>query len=186
MLESGLEVIAYNVNRKAQDLKLYEFGNIYHQESVGKYEQSTKLAIWIKVATVTSSIGSTEHRKQIFITLKASWKISLTFAALRNSRETAGENTDRMEKRKTTPGTERTGRSCGAPKLFDIKQEVFYAEIDVTALVEAAEGVKVRYTELPKYPSMRRDLALVLDKDVPYSKGSGHSTSPEMGGTERL
>ncbi len=55
-------------------------------------------------------------------------------------------------------------------KAFDIKQDVFYAEIDIDAFVEAAEAVKVKYSELPKFPSMRRDLALVLDKNVPYSK----------------
>jgi phenylalanyl-tRNA synthetase beta chain len=65
-----------------------------------------------------------------------------------------------------------TARTVAADrlKLFDIKQDVFYAEVDIQALTDAAEGVKVKYTELPKYPSMRRDLALVLDKNVPYAK----------------
>jgi phenylalanyl-tRNA synthetase beta chain len=54
---------------------------------------------------------------------------------------------------------------------------VFYAEIDVQALTDAAEGVKVKYTELPKYPSMRRDLALVLDKTIPYGKVAGIAQS---------
>src|SRR5690606_35910824 len=53
-------------------------------------------------------------------------------------------------------------------KQFDIKQEVFYAEIEIATLAAAAEKSKTKHQEITKYPAMRRDLALVLDKTVEY------------------
>lgn len=168
MLESGLEVIAYNANRKAQDLKLYEFGNIYRQDSVGKYVQSAKLAIW------TSGNISGQHwqhaaRPSDIYYIKGVIDNLFAVCGISKVQETTEDGMLSWKRGKSVIAR---ALPVAAEKLkaFDIKQDVFYAEIDVQAFVEAAETVKVKYSELPKFPSMRRDLALVLDKTVPYSK----------------
>eukprot|EP01030_Chromulinospumella_sphaerica_P012602 gene12602-12392_t len=116
MLESGLEVVQYNCNRKNQSLALFEFGNVYMTVK-GKYQ------------------GGEIQWKRKGKVLARAWRVSK----------------ERLN-------------------LFDIKQDVFYAEVDWQAWVEAASAARTRYTEIPKFPAVQRDLALVLDKQVTYEQ----------------
>jgi phenylalanyl-tRNA synthetase beta chain len=168
MLESGLEVIAYNANRKAQNLKLYEFGNIYHQQSVGKYSQTSKLAIWLSGDSRDQHWQHGAQKSDIYF-IKGLLQNIFDLCGIKKIQESENEGTLEWKRGKQMIATARTV-AADRLKLFDIKQDVFYAEVDIQALTDAAEGVKVKYTELPKYPSMRRDLAVVLDKNVPYAK----------------
>lgn len=168
MLESGLEVVSYNVNRKAQDLKLYEFGNIYRKSDVSKYNQFSKLSIWI---TGNKELQHWQHPAQgadIYY-LKGLVQQIFELCGIKKIQEQETETGIEWKRGKQIIGS---AVEVDSKKLksFDIKQKVFYAEIDIQALTDAAESVKVKYSELPKYPSMRRDLALVLDKSVPYGK----------------
>jgi phenylalanyl-tRNA synthetase beta chain len=168
ILESGLEVIAYNVNRKSQDLKLYEFGNIYRKEAVDKYNQSAKLALWI-TGNVREQNWQQPAQKSDIYYLKGLVQQLFLLCGIKKIQESEDNNIIEWKR-----GKQAIVKAYTVPsdklKAFDIKQDVFYAEIDIQHFVEAAEGVAVRYSELPKYPSMRRDLALILDKNVPYSK----------------
>ncbi len=168
LLESGLEVVSYNVNRKAQDLKLYEFGNIYRQDSVGKYGQTAKLAIWISGNTSGQHWQHAPLPADIYY-LKGIIDNLFNLCGISKVQQTTDEGLLSWKRGKNLIAR---AMPVAADKLkaFDIRQDVFYAEIDIDAFVEAAEAVKVKYSELPKFPSMRRDLALVLDKNVPYSK----------------
>lgn len=168
LLESGLEVVGYNVNRKAQDLKLYEFGNIYRQDSVGKYAQTAKLAIWVSGNTNGQHWQHAARPSDIYY-LKGIVDNLFSLCGISKVQQTAEDGLLSWKRGKNLIAR---ALPVAADKLkaFDIKQDVFYAEIDIEAFVEAAEAVKVKYSELPKFPSMRRDLALVLDKNVPYSK----------------
>lgn len=168
MLESGLEVIAYNANRKAQDLKLYEFGNIYTQDGVGKYNQSAKLALWISGNTSTQHWQHGANAADIYY-LKGIINNMFNLCGISKIQESVDDGLLSWKRGKNLIARA-LPVAAGKLKAFDIKQDVFYAEIDIQAFVEAAETVKIRYSELPKFPSMRRDLALVLDKNVPYSK----------------
>lgn len=168
MLESGLEVISYNANRKAQDLKLYEFGNIYHQESVGKYGQSAKLAIWISGNSREQHWQHPAQKTDIYY-IKGILQNIFNLCGIKKIQEAETEHQLEWKRGKQVVATA-MAVPASRLKLFDVKQDVYYAEVDIQALTEAAEGVKVKYNELPKYPSMRRDLALILDKNVPYGK----------------
>lgn len=168
LLESGLEVIAWNVNRKAQDLRLYELGNTYRQEAVGQYTQAAWLGIWITGNSQEQHWQQAARKSDIY-DLKGIVENLFRLCGITKLQEAVTESGIVWKR-----GKQEIAKALTVPqdrlKLFDIKQEVFYAEIDIKAFTEAAEGVKIKYTELPKYPSMRRDLALVLDKAVPYSK----------------
>lgn len=170
LLESGLEVVSYNVNRKAQDLKLYEFGNIYKKEGVDKYAQFSKLGIWLTGNKETQHWQHPATASDIYY-LKGLIAQIFELCGIKKIQEDATD--DVLEWKRGKQVIAKT-YAVDAQKLksFDIKQKVFYAEIDVQALTDAANGVKVKYTELAKFPGMRRDLALVLDKSVPYSKVS--------------
>lgn len=170
MLESGLEVVSYNVNRKAQDLKLYEFGNIYTKSGVDKYSQSSKLSIWITGNKEGQHWQHPAKATDVYY-LKGLVEQIFELCGIKKIQEQVTE--DGLE---WSRGKQNVAKVAvvDAKKLksFDIKQAVCYAELDVQALTDAAESVKVKYSELPKYPSTRRDLALVLDKAVSYDKVS--------------
>jgi len=169
MLESGLEVIAYNVNRKAQDLKLYEFGNIYRTDHVGKYQQSARLAIWVTGNSRPQHWQQAALKSDLYY-LKGIVAHIFDTCGIKKIKETETEGGIIEWKRGSQALAKAMAVTADRLKLFDIKQEVFYAELDVELLAEAADSVKVRYAELPRFPFMKRDLALVLDKNVPYSK----------------
>ncbi len=168
MLESGLEVIAYNANRKAQDLKLYEFGNTYVQEAVGKYQQSERLAIWISGNSHDQHWQHGAQKSDLYY-IKGIVAYIFELCGIKKIQETVAEDTIEWKRGKQSIAKV-TSVASDKLKSFDIRQEVYFADIDVQALTEAAQSVTIKYTELPKYPSMKRDLALVLDKNVPYSK----------------
>jgi len=168
MLESGLEVISHNVNRKQQDLKLYEFGNIYRLTGVNQYQQTAKLSIWITGNKNRQHWQHTAVPADIYY-LKGLLMQVFELCGIKKTQEQENSEGIEWKRGKQLLATIREVDDAKL-KSFDIKQKVFYAELDVQALTDAAEGVKVKYSELPKYPAMRRDLALVLDKSVPYSK----------------
>jgi phenylalanyl-tRNA synthetase beta chain len=169
MLESGLEVLSYNINRKAQDLKLYEFGNIYTKDAVDKYNQSSKLSIWI---TGNKQDQHWQHAAKTTDVYYLKGLVEKVFELCGVKKIQEQEVEDGLEwKRGKQLVAKVQAIDAKKLRLFDIKQQaVFYAELDVQALTDIAEGIKVKYSELPKFPSTRRDLALVLDKSVHYNK----------------
>ncbi len=170
MLYSGLEVIAYNQNRKAADLSLYEFGRTYHQVH-GQYEQRHHLQIllsgkntddnWLDkgktynfyhlkstVFNILKRLGHTHFDKQVVETSP------FTFALVLKNEGIEVAHLGSISKQVTT--------------TFDIKSEVFYADINWGYLLEKSQFGKVSFTELPKYPSVKRDLAMVLKEELPF------------------
>ncbi len=166
MLESGLEVIAYNANRKQQDLQLFENGHIYSQEGVGKYKQETVLAIWLTGNTHPAQWNSPAQKADIFYT-KGLVHNMLTITGIKKIQE--ANDTDKITWRR---GKQILAMAQQLPaallKKFDIRQQVFYAELYPEIIAEAASTLTVTYKELPRFPAMRRDLALVVDKQVNY------------------
>ncbi len=168
LLESGLEVIAYNANRKIQDIKIYEIGNVYHQEATGKYEQRAKLGIWISGHIQPAHWQHPALPADIYY-LKGLLQHLFSAFGLKKLQEKENKDTLEWKRGQQTIASARLVPS-DKQKAFDIRQEVYYAELDIAHFTEAIRNNSVKYTELPKFPSMKRDLALVLDKGVPYSK----------------
>lgn len=167
MLESGLEVIAYNLNRKNQDLFLFEIGNTYAQKAEGQYVQNEKLSIWL---TGKAQRQHWQHKekaydsfylKSVLANLMRSFGIDLQEHVeggtiyLKNGKETVAKSIS-VEPQSL--------------KLFDIKQAVYYAEVDLKSFFKQIQANKVKYMGLPKFPAMKRDLSLVLDRTVTYDQ----------------
>lgn len=166
MLESGLEVLRYNINRKQQHLTLYETGHVYSREATGKYNQQAHLAVWISGQTQMKDWQDNAVKADLYY-LKGLMESLFTRCGLKKYQEITEGDTLLWQR-----GTMLLGKAFPvAPerlRLFDIKQPVFYAEIYMEPVIQAVENQKIRYAELPKYPSVKRDLALVLDKQVRY------------------
>jgi phenylalanyl-tRNA synthetase beta chain len=188
LLFSGLEAISYNQNRKNADLKLYEFGKTYtssHLTPSPKGEGST----------TKSGMGGTAFSEVnhlvLFLTGKKqaeSWdsqKGSVDFFHLKsfvdNVLERLGvkaEQISEMSSEILSSGLSYSYKNKkivelgfikkSFPKKFDIKQEVFYADFNWDVVIDLSKNSTIRYQEIPKFPEVRRDLALVVDRNVKY------------------
>ncbi|AUD02694.1 phenylalanine--tRNA ligase subunit beta [Spirosoma pollinicola] len=176
MLFSALETLVYNINRRQKDLKLFEFGKIYHkvklEDGASKYVERMRLSLaiignqtpegWLQkghplayhdLATAVQRVFNL-FRIKSFDTQPADptlFQYGLTYIVNKKPLVSLG-----LVQPKLT-------------KLVDLKQPVFYADFDWQALLKLATS-KIRYEEVAKFPEVRRDLSLVLDKAVTFEQ----------------
>jgi phenylalanyl-tRNA synthetase beta chain len=171
MLVSALEAITHNQNRQSADLKLFEFGKTYLTKE-DKFEETAHLAL----AITGNSEGETWRTKGAkpvdYFTLKASVNALLSRLGIGGFQETAITNTQLAFGLRYHRGAQvlvEFGKV--QPKLrksYDVKQDVYFADIQWDNILKALKNAKVGYEEISKYPSVRRDLALVLDASVKF------------------
>jgi phenylalanyl-tRNA synthetase beta chain len=184
MLFGGLESIAYNRNRRKQDLKFYEFGNCYHykaserneEDRLFPYSEEFHLGLWLTGNKSAQTWIHTEE-KTSFYELKA--YVENIFDRLGIGRHVLvmEESTDDIFANALTFSTRGNKQVVKMGivqtlllKKFDIDTEVFYADIQWKNLLNLTKKVEVNYTELSKYPEVRRDLALLIDNAVHFSE----------------
>lgn len=171
MLEGGLEVVQYNYNRRSQDLALFEFGNVY-QMGEGKYIQEPRLALWF-TGNVAITHWDQKAKKASVFQLKGIIANLLSYNGIKNAvmayNDEGGENQIIWKWKNQVICT---ALMVPTAKLnsFDIKQEVYFAEIHWNNWLKAAAASKIQYKEVPKFPAVQRDLALVLDTAVTYKQ----------------
>jgi phenylalanyl-tRNA synthetase beta chain len=170
MLFTGLEVCGYNINRKQKDLKLFEFGKIYRHEN--GYHEEERLALYM---TGNFETENWQHKTQ-----------SVTYHDLAQHVthiiQKAGLKEVKQEVKKSELFEYAIQLSINAKvigtvgkvkpalqKDFGIRQEIFYAELN-TALLFKAANPKLVIQEVPKFPEVRRDLSLVIDKSVSFDE----------------
>lgn len=173
MLFSGLEAIAYNQNRKSEDLKLFEFGNVYRNEG-GKFREEHHLALFM-TGLRSAEIWNSENKKTDFFDLKKAVENILHRLGLLNQvAKTALPGNyllDGLRYQAQGKILAEFGKvSNDILKNFDIRREVFYACFLWDNVMGALKSGKISFKELPKFPSVRRDLAMILDKSVQYSE----------------
>ena len=181
LLFSGLESISHNLNRRMSDLKFYEFGNVYQYNSAQaesadvtrKYTENKKLSIYVTGSQQPESWYMTD-RVTDYHFLK-----SLVFSVLRKtgialSKLVASEaDTNLFAEGETFSISNKPlvyiGKLNAATlKQFDIKQDVLYAEVDWSTLLREVKPDSVKFSEISRFPEVRRDLALLLDKSVKF------------------
>ena len=167
LLEGGLEVIQYNCNRKSQDLGLFEYGNVYTQHG-NKYIQESRLGIWVTGNVRTAHWDQKAQRANIFY-LKGLLSTLLSYSGIKNV-ALSYDNDEIVWKWKNQ--TLCVAKQVLQPKLsvFDIKQEVYFAEINWDTWVKAVANNKISYREVPKFPAVQRDIAIVIDSHVSYKQ----------------
>jgi len=174
MLFGGLEALAYNINRKQADLKLFEFGKTYEKtdnESF-KYSETKHLTLFVTGRKYPENPYG-ENNKVDFAYLKASVesilnKLSIKFKIneLSDSNFSYGLSYAQKNKHLVSFGLVEKF-IC---KKLDVNTEVFYADFNWDNVLSLVGKTKLEFTEIPKFPAVRRDLALLLDKKVTYKE----------------
>ena len=181
LLLNGLEVIAYNINRQVTNIKTFEYGSVYsfNPEMDGKtlesYEEHTCYALFM--SGQPDKTWRNDPGKGSYFQLKGYLELLLRrFGCDIYSLEADAAPADLFSEglSYSLPGTHQPLAVMGtiSParlKQFGIKQPVFAAEINWPALFALVKRNKIKYKELPKFPEVRRDLALLLDESVSYA-----------------
>ncbi len=170
LMEGGLEVIQYNCNRKSQDLSLFEYGNVYTQQE-GKYIQEARLGIWITGDISHLNWNQKAVQSGIFH-LKGMITNLLQYSGIRNAtvvynEQDGGEILWKWKNQKLCSARQVTSARLSE---FEIKQAVCFAEIYWDVWMKAAATGKISYKEVPKYPAVNRDIALIIDKEITWKQ----------------
>ena len=172
MLFSGLESLAYNINRKNEDLKFFEFGKTYHKFDKS-YEEPKHLAIFI-TGKKQSESWTNQVKKSDFFYIKGVVESILERLGIKNTQlKTAkssvfNEAVSLFHNKKQLISFGTVQKSI--LKKFDIDQEVLFADFNWDAMLEASKTNQFTFQEIPKYPAVRRDFALLLDQKISFSE----------------
>ena len=182
LLYGGLETIAYNANRKNPDLRLYEFGNCYFyngsslkENPIRNYREEEHLALFVS-GDKEASNWAVSAAKTSFFLLKSYVENVLK----RLGFDGLGLKNDGFSNAAISEGIEyfingkkivEFGVVSGKTlKAFGIENPVYFADFSMDVLFVELKNNKVVFAELPKYPEVRRDLALLLDKQVQFNQ----------------
>jgi len=171
LLFSGLEVISYNQKRKYPNLRLFEFGNIYFKTSHG-YKESKRLGMFLTGDLNVEQWNNTSE-KVSFFELKGIVDGLLSRLNLKNL-QTKDTELAHLSYGLTYFRGDQSFVEFGAVdkkalKLTDVQGEVFYASFNWDLILKAIRKNKIVYKEVSKFPSVRRDLAILVDKNVSFS-----------------
>ena len=181
LILGGLEVIAYNLNRQISSMRTFEYGSVYRRDpeqsgqTLDGYEEHTCFTLMMTGTPEKS--WRQEPGKSDYFLLKGYLELLLRrYGADIQQMWTEAAPADIFSEGMvySLPGKGRKLATLGTvhPALarkFGIKQPVFAAEIEWPALFELVKRDKVSFSELPKFPAVRRDLALLLDEQVSYA-----------------
>lgn len=172
MLHSGLQTVSYNHNRQKTDLKLFEFGKTYHKVD-GAYQEQQHLALFVS-GDRTQSSWAVAPKKSEFFYLKGIVENVFERLGVKDLDTQPLGNADFSEgisyTKNDTVLVSLGLVSRAALKQFDIKQEVFYADLNWDALLKLVSTQNVVFKEIPKFPEVTRDFALLLDESVSFQK----------------
>lgn len=171
LLFSGLEVLAHNINRRQTDLKCFEFGTVYQKTADG-YKEGRRLAIF----------HSGNRSSESWIEAEKPFGFADLYAVVERILERLNVEPSQVAMKETAPFTYGLVLKAGEKelgtvglvdekilKLAEVRQDVWYAELDWDLLTKKASGLK-KYSEISKFPEVRRDLSLVIDKSVTYDQ----------------
>lgn len=171
ILFSGLEVLAHNINRRQTNLKYFEFGTVYNKKDEG-YGENSRLAIF----------HSGESKQESWLESSSKFAFSDLYATVQGILTKLSISPSSVEVIETSPfayglilkAGEKILGTLGLVdsdllKMAEVRQEVWFADLDWDLLSRKASGVK-KYQEISKFPEVRRDLSLVIDKEVRYQQ----------------
>lgn len=171
MLETGLEAVAYNLNRRNTDLQFFEFGKTYHSTGVGSYHEKDHLCIYITGNKTVNSWRSNPQSADTYY-LKGIVARILQLTGIDNiSWRVISDN--KLEHALQVLVKDQPIVTAGNVKKtelnrFDIKQSVLFASFDWKELEAKPEGHSIQLRELPKQLSVYRDIAMIVPKSLQY------------------
>ncbi|KAA6328881.1 Phenylalanine--tRNA ligase beta subunit [termite gut metagenome] len=184
LLFGGLESIAYNVNHRNADLKFFEFGNCYYfsqerktpEKELAAYSEEYHLGMWLTGKKVSGSWAHADENSSIY-ELKAYVENIFTRMGLPLQHLVMGNVSSDTYSVALSVNT-KGGKCVGTfgivakkhLKAFDIDNDVYYAELNWKELMRAIRSAKTGYKELSKFPAVKRDLALLVDKHIQFAE----------------
>ncbi|WP_299270047.1 phenylalanine--tRNA ligase subunit beta [uncultured Prevotella sp.] len=184
LLFGGLESICRNVNHKMPNLRFFEFGNCYHfspeknndEDPIKAYTEEMHLGMWLTGKRVEGSWAHADEQSS-FYELKAYVMNIFTRLGV-NPGIVVAEKSDNNVFGKALALKARSGKvlcemgtvSHKLLKKVDIDQDVFYADINWNNLMRAIKKNETLYHDISKFPSVSRDLALLIDKSVEFEQ----------------
>ena len=183
LLFGGLESVAYNINRRNADLKFYEFGNCYSFNAeadtekgvLAPYSEEYRMGIWLTGNEVANSWTQKDIQTSFFM-LKGYVENVLTRLGMKGkytTEQTSDDIYSAVLVYKTRGGKE-IGKagiiSKNILRKFDIETEVYFAEFNFAMLCKESVKTKTTYSELSKFPPVKRDLALLVDTSIKFSE----------------
>lgn len=167
MLPTGLESIAYNLNRQSKNLLLFEFGKTYSGDA-GKYSERNHLCVYCTGEYRSKSWNHAAQACDIFY-LKGIASAIFTLAGITFQ----SESSDDGETIRFVTGKKSLGSACRVPaatlEKFSVRQPVFFLDLDYDMICSLVREKKTTYKPVSKFPVVSRDLAMILDKTISYA-----------------
>lgn len=190
ILFGGLESLSHNIRRQSADLRFFEFGKCYYfdaerREAAAKeengnalraYSEDYHIGLWITGKRISASWAHQDEESSFYelksCVLNIFKRLGLDANAFKIEEFEDGIFSSAIRY------VLRSGKSVArlgivrstVLKRFDIGQPVYFADINWDELLKATKKVKVSYTELPKFPAVRRDLALLVNKEITFAQ----------------
>ncbi|MDR0971683.1 MAG: phenylalanine--tRNA ligase subunit beta [Bacteroidales bacterium] len=182
LIYGGLETISYNINRKKNNIKVFEFGNCYYKnleqkdsnDVTKRYSEEKHLTIFCTGNTFDASWKKKEEKVDFFFIKNIATNILELLRIYPEKYNIAPSTLSCIEGLEYKHSdNNRTLLTIGkidkdTLKTFDIKQEVFVADFYWNNIIHSLNKKTIRYKEIPKVPEVRRDLALVVDESISF------------------
>ena len=183
LLFNMLEAVALNANRKNSDLQLYEFGNCYFYDAekrtdenpLAAYSEEYRLAVAVTGLAVPQSWNAKPEKASFFTLRAVAEKLLRRFGVDIYALKTESLQSDLYGEGLSMSLGNRELLQIGTVsgrirRMLDVKQEVYFMEVNFDALVRSTKKHKIAAEELSKFPEVKRDLALLVDKNVTFSQ----------------
>ena len=172
LLFSGLEAVSFNINRKRSDLKFFEFGKSYHKMP-GGYDENKHLTLLVTGNRQNESWTNPQSKSDFFLfkgyinTILSRLGLDKKVTSLPFENDVFAEGLALAVGKEVIVEFGTVKKSV--LKYFDIKQEALYADF-AWDKIQKYVSTKIKFTDIPKYPEVRRDLALLLDENVKFEQ----------------
>jgi phenylalanyl-tRNA synthetase beta chain len=169
---AGLENVAYNQNRKNTDIKFYEFGKTYHKMEEG-YKENQHLQILVSGNVKAENWNTTSDKANYFFVKEKVEHILARLGITKLKSETISTHgfseglMYKFKKKRLVCFGKLDKKLC---KAFGVKSDVYAADFDWDLILELAGHTKIKYKEVSKFPEVRRDLSLLVDKSVTFDE----------------
>jgi len=173
MLETGLEAVSHNLNRRNYDLRFFEYGKTYHTKGSGKYNEPEHLCLYITGKNQEDSWRGKGAAADFYV-LKGAVNNLLQLLGAKSV------NWELLDHPKFETGLEGTINGEVVVQMgavhkksltrFDIKQPVFFADLNWDVLSKLAAGFKPAFQTIPKFPAVQRDLAIIVGRQLTYGE----------------
>ena len=172
MIQSGLQVLAHNINRKNVHLKFFEFGKTYSVNENQKYTEQNRLALLVTGNLTETNWNAKAIKSDVFY-LKGVLENLLPLSGIKNISTEKTNHPYFINASNILIGKNIVGQmgevTPSLLKYFDIKNPVYFADIDFDLLLQQ-KTKPIQFKELAKFPAINRDLSLLVDKNVSYSQ----------------